>query len=241
MWERWRRCCRASRSRCCRDRLHQHRTDAPRPRRPARPGAAGGRAPDRRPRPPRARLAERTRGGADLLLGLPLAPADWSGLSLAVGVSVAESAASRRIRLKWPNDLWVNDRKLGGILIETATAPRRRRARYAIVGVGMNINIARPAEGLSTPPAGLQELLPRRRRPGEALLRDRAGRWCATCSPSRRRASRRSADRFQARDVLRGRPVAAERRHRRRRQGVRGSGACWCILPRACRPSPAPR
>jgi BirA family biotin operon repressor/biotin-[acetyl-CoA-carboxylase] ligase len=37
-------------------------------------------------------------------LGLPLAPADWSGLSLAVGVSLAESL-DPAIQLKWPNDL----------------------------------------------------------------------------------------------------------------------------------------
>ena len=64
-------------------------------------------------------------------LGLPLAPADWSGLSLAVGLSVAQSLQPQlpvpgserpRIGLKWPNDLWIDgDRKLGGILIETAS------------------------------------------------------------------------------------------------------------------------
>ena len=54
-------------------------------------------------------------------LGLPLAPADWSGLSLAVGVSVAESLHPQ-LRLKWPNDLWLDDRKLAGILIETASS-----------------------------------------------------------------------------------------------------------------------
>ena len=93
-------------------------------------------------------------------LGLPLAPADWAGLSLAVGVSLAESLHTR-IRLKWPNDLWLDDRKLGGILIETASfadAPPAAK-RYAVIGVGINI-APRPADGLSTPPASLGELLP---------------------------------------------------------------------------------
>ena len=72
-------------------------------------------------------------------LGLSLAPQDWSGLSLAVGVALADAldpACDRasgaetdapRILLKWPNDLWLRDaqaagggRKLGGVLIETA-------------------------------------------------------------------------------------------------------------------------
>ncbi|KPF43227.1 biotin--acetyl-CoA-carboxylase ligase [beta proteobacterium AAP51] len=50
-------------------------------------------------------------------LALPLAPADWSGLSLAVGLALAEAldpepaasrdAAAPRLMLKWPNDLWL--------------------------------------------------------------------------------------------------------------------------------------
>ncbi|MEP6792021.1 MAG: biotin--[acetyl-CoA-carboxylase] ligase, partial [Ramlibacter sp.] len=102
-------------------------------------------------------------------LGLPLAPADWSGLSLAVGVSLAESLHAR-VQLKWPNDLWLDGRKLGGVLIETASFGEAGQGwRYAVVGVG--INIALPAgEGLSTPPAALCELPPQADA-GEILLR----------------------------------------------------------------------
>ena len=105
-------------------------------------------------------------------LGLPLAPKDWSGLSLAVGVSVAESlqpqlpavgSGTPKIGIKWPNDLWLEgDRKLAGILIETAsfvgaqqhdmTAPR-----YVVMGVGINVR-PRPGDGMRTAPACLQEL-----------------------------------------------------------------------------------
>ena len=92
-------------------------------------------------------------------LGMPLAPKDWSGLSLAVGVSLAESL-DPRVRLKWPNDLWLDDRKLAGILIETATfGDNRDTRRYAVLGVGINL-APRDAAGLSTPPAWLHELLP---------------------------------------------------------------------------------
>jgi BirA family transcriptional regulator, biotin operon repressor / biotin---[acetyl-CoA-carboxylase] ligase len=112
-----------------------------------------------------------TSGAADSLtfsLGLPLAPADWSGLSLAVGASLAESLHPD-IRLKWPNDLWVADRKLAGILIETASFGEQSASRYAVIGVGINIG-ARDAAGLSMPPAWLHELLPGIT-PGEVLLR----------------------------------------------------------------------
>lgn len=92
--------------------------------------------------------------GAALLMSLAvvLKPRDWGGLSLAVGVAVAEaleptmsSDTAPRIALKWPNDLWLRDgaaplpgqgRKLGGILIETLPVAD---ARLAVIGVGVNV------------------------------------------------------------------------------------------------------
>lgn len=104
--------------------------------------------------------AWQSQAGASLTfsLGLPLAPADWSGLSLAVGCSIAESL-DPAVQLKWPNDLWVRDHKLGGILVETASFGAGDPRRHAVVGVGLNI-APRPAQGLSTPAAALQELDP---------------------------------------------------------------------------------
>ncbi len=104
-------------------------------------------------------------------LGLPLAPRDWSGLSLAVGVSVAESlqphlpvagSGQPRILLKWPNDLWLQDeRKLGGILVETASLVQPASAadskRYVVVGIGLNV-LPVLAKDLRTPPACLREV-----------------------------------------------------------------------------------
>jgi BirA family biotin operon repressor/biotin-[acetyl-CoA-carboxylase] ligase len=101
-------------------------------------------------------------------IGLPLAPNDWSGLSLAVGVSVAQSLHPE-LRLKWPNDLWWRDRKMAGILIETVSLGNSGAVRYAVVGVGINI-APRNATGLTTPPAWLQELSPGITAP-QALLR----------------------------------------------------------------------
>lgn len=76
-------------------------------------------------------------------LGLKLAPADWSGLSLAVGLALAE-ALGDRIGLKWPNDLWLrgDDRKLGGILIEVtplAEPGLRPGERWVVIGAGLNV------------------------------------------------------------------------------------------------------
>lgn len=88
-------------------------------------------------------------------LGLALRPQDWSGLSLAVGLSVVESLHPE-LQLKWPNDVWFESRKLAGILIETASLGD---VRYAVMGVGINI-LPRDGQGLSTQPASLSELLP---------------------------------------------------------------------------------
>lgn len=91
-------------------------------------------------------------------LGLNLTPADWSGLSLAAGLSVAQSLHPD-IRLKWPNDLWWHDRKLAGILIETANWGEASASRYVVIGVGLNLQTP-DAAGLSTAPVGLSVLLP---------------------------------------------------------------------------------
>lgn len=88
-------------------------------------------------------------------LSLPLTMVDWSGLSLAVGVALAQ-ALHPDIGLKWPNDLWWHQRKLAGILIETTQIEGQR---YAVIGVGINVT-APHVDGLSTPAAWLQELLP---------------------------------------------------------------------------------
>lgn len=136
-------------------------------------------------------------------LGLPLAPADWSGLSLAVGVSVAESLHPA-VRLKWPNDLWVADRKLGGILIETASFGDAAGARQAVIGIGINI-AAPPAEGLATPPAAVRELIRGIDAPqvleriAPALVRDVLGFALSGFGAFHAR--------FDARDALRDRPV----------------------------------
>lgn len=98
-------------------------------------------------------------------IGLPLSPLDWSGLSLAVGVSVVQSLHPD-LRLKWPNDVWLHGRKMAGVLIETASLGD---VRYAVVGVGINLT-PRAATGLATPPAWLDEVLPGIDAP-QALLR----------------------------------------------------------------------
>jgi BirA family biotin operon repressor/biotin-[acetyl-CoA-carboxylase] ligase len=136
-------------------------------------------------------------------LGLPLAPKDWSGLSLAVGLSLAE-ALHPDIRLKWPNDLWWQGRKLAGILVETAGGSSAQGARHAVIGFGINLAPLRN-EGFSTPPAWLQELLPGIDAPG-ALTRI-AAPLVQAVKTFERAGFVPLAARFNARDALAGQPV----------------------------------
>jgi BirA family transcriptional regulator, biotin operon repressor / biotin---[acetyl-CoA-carboxylase] ligase len=73
-------------------------------------------------------------------IALPLpAELDLSGLSLAVGCTVADvlDPGGERIRLKWPNDLFLDGAKLGGILIETVPLPAQLRG--VVIGIGLNL------------------------------------------------------------------------------------------------------
>jgi len=136
-------------------------------------------------------------------MGLLLAPPDWSGLSLAVGVAVAE-ALHPAVHLKWPNDLWVQDRKLGGILIETAAPPQGGSARFTIVGIGLNLG-PRKGAGYATPPFALRELLPHAT-PGAVLQQVAAPVLQAVLGFEQFGFAPFQA-RFQARDALAGRAV----------------------------------
>lgn len=70
--------------------------------------------------------------GTALLVSFVLSPHPL--LSLAAGVAAAE-ACGPDVRLKWPNDLLLDHRKVGGILVETT--PER-----ALCGIGINLTSA---------------------------------------------------------------------------------------------------
>ena len=115
-------------------------------------------------------------------LALPLQREDWSGLSLAVGLAVAEALDPHggRIGLKWPNDLILADhdgvgdpeaaprvgRKLGGILIESVPVGA---LRAAVIGIGLNV-LPQPVAEADYGAATLSEIWPEVT-PQEALAR----------------------------------------------------------------------
>jgi len=88
--------------------------------------------------------------GTALLASFVVAPHPL--LSLAAGVATAE-ACGPAARLKWPNDVLINGRKAGGILVEMS-------ARKAVVGIGVNLTWAPPgAARVNQPRDALLDLL----------------------------------------------------------------------------------
>src|SRR3989304_5751762 len=85
------------------------------------------------------------RGGCGLSIRLrPDDPADPRvGLAAAVGVAEAlRRVSGAEVGLKWPNDLVLHGRKVGGLLVESVPP-------WAVVGIGVNVNVDRalfPAE-----------------------------------------------------------------------------------------------
>ena len=73
---------------------------------------------------------------------LSLPPSAAFGLSMAVALSCYDffsaHAGRESTTIKWPNDLYWNDKKAGGILIENQL--QGDRWLYAIAGIGININ-----------------------------------------------------------------------------------------------------
>jgi BirA family biotin operon repressor/biotin-[acetyl-CoA-carboxylase] ligase len=66
-----------------------------------------------------------------------------SGLSLAVGLAIARAVnrhSRHPVRLKWPNDVLVDYRKLAGILVEVQGD--MHGAAFAVVGVGLNVRMS---------------------------------------------------------------------------------------------------
>lgn len=149
-------------------------------------------------------------------LGLTLAPRAWSGLSLAVGVALAEAldpAGQHRVRLKWPNDLWLVDgagaagRKFAGVLIETVALPGSSDGRYAVIGVGLNLDAPAAEAGIDTPTAGWREADPAA--DAHAVLARLAPALLKATAQFEAEGFSAFADRYARRDALAGRDITA--------------------------------
>lgn len=86
--------------------------------------------------------------GANLYLSmywrLEQGPAAAIGLSLVIGIVMAEvlqSLGADKVRVKWPNDLYLQDRKLAGILVELTG--KTGDAAQIVIGAGINLAMRR--------------------------------------------------------------------------------------------------
>ncbi len=81
------------------------------------------------------------------------------GLSLVVGVAIVEALEKlglNGVKLKWPNDLYYQDRKLAGILVEMSG--QAGGAANLVIGMGMNLMMSDQTEGITQPWASLTEV-----------------------------------------------------------------------------------
>ena len=81
-----------------------------------------------------------------LILQEPIVPSsqqDWPRISLATAVAlcaaVEDFLPQTKLGVKWPNDVFVDGRKIAGILVEVPNAPNLPHRRV-VVGIGLNVN-----------------------------------------------------------------------------------------------------
>ena len=159
---------------------------------------------------------------------------NWQGLSIAVGAVLVEQLISSKeappsLKLKWPNDLWIDGRKVGGILIEvrrTSGAGQGGQGAQGaqgdesspavpiervVIGVGLN-RFDHPALAALGVPAGALKRGPVSESAGDPI--DLAARVVAAIlEASIRLETRGLADLlplWRARDALVGLPVRVE-------------------------------
>ncbi len=79
-----------------------------------------------------------------LLLRPSLSPSQAPVLTMMAGLAAAEAIEAVyavSVALKWPNDLYLEGRKVGGALTETRLSADADRLEHAIVGIGINVTV----------------------------------------------------------------------------------------------------
>lgn len=152
-------------------------------------------------------------------------PANLSALTLAVGASVAHELADMGVSgilLKWPNDLLLDERKLGGILLESCA-----NGMTAIVGIGINIVLPRDAdEHIKTARKSIDLSAVLAAAPSvEALAARVIERLCATLQTFDRDGFDSFAPQWSRLDALAGREIVVDR------AGIMETGIAHGIAP----------
>ena len=135
--------------------------------------------------------------GKALLYSAILSPLELEHVLLPLSVPVAvceaiEAAGAGPTQIKWPNDVWLDQAKVAGVLIEA------RPPEWAVIGIGVNVAIEReefPAD-LRWPATSVG---------GGASVAELRERLSATLGEWVAAPETRTLESFRARDALRGR------------------------------------
>ena len=172
----------------------------------------------------------RSEPGAGIWLTLIERPRDASAievLSLRIGLALApvlDEFTATPVRLKWPNDLYVGDRKLAGILVEARW--RDGAPDWAAVGFGLNVRVPPDQPRATALRAGVSRLEVL----GELVPALRAAAF------ARGGLTTAELDAFARRDLARGRPCVEPAQGTVR--GISAAGELLVLTPEgevACR------
>lgn len=168
--------------------------------------------------------------GASLSMSMVLRPRTSEAaalLTLRLGLAAAralEIAAPLQVGLKWPNDLELDGRKVGGILCEAASAPGR--LDYVVAGIGLNLRP--PGDGWPTDIADRATSLEENAAStvnAPAVVAELVRQWLDVATHTATTLSQEELAAFQARDTLRGREVALDDRAAGVACGITAHGA----------------
>jgi BirA family biotin operon repressor/biotin-[acetyl-CoA-carboxylase] ligase len=132
-------------------------------------------------------------------------------LAALAAADAIEEQTGLRAAMKWPNDIILHNRKVGGILSEARLREGSARVEFAVVGIGLNVNFQTsdlphdakvPASSLRLESGDLQDCDALFKRLMFAL-HNRYENYASGCWPELRRE-------FQAKDILQGCLVRVE-------------------------------
>ena len=167
--------------------------------------------------------------GQSLVLSMVVRPGTLgaeSVLSIRLGLAVAraiEEITPLAVTVKWPNDLLVDGRKVGGMLCEGAV--EGDRPAYVVAGTG--VNVLQPDEAWSGPLAGrATSLVARAQEPVAipALAGRVIRRWLDVLDAPGHRLTADELDAFRRRDALAGYTVTVDGEVRGQAVGVDADG-----------------
>ncbi len=97
-----------------------------------------------------------------------LEPANQFFISMAVSLGITAYLKKHTIdvKIKWPNDIYIGDKKIAGILIENSVMDKR--ITQSIVGIGLNLNQIKFSNHLPNP-VSLKQIVSRTFPPDESL------------------------------------------------------------------------